>query len=947
MLGRVISHYRIEKRLGEGGMGVVYLATDLTLRRMVAVKLAGEGIAAADPEALASEARAASRLTHPNIARIYDLDRTEDGRPFFVMEFVPGENLSDVLARGPLKPERAVDVVRSVAEALREAHAHGVVHRDIKPGNIRIGPEGDVKVLDFGLALNTQPAVVDFEATLSLVSAPEGVVEGTPGYLSPEQASGRRADSRSDLFSLGAVFYECLTGIRPYPARGLLENLAQIQTHHPEPPSTKVPAVKPFDSVVMRLLEKDPASRYQKAEDLLADLHAKASGPARSRALRLAAAAACVLAVLAAAAFWRSRPYEPRPEALRWYLEGTSALRDGTYLKASKALEESVRLDPEFALSRAHLAEAWLEMDYGERAKEEMLRVGRLKNRESRLKEADRLHLEAVEYLVTGDAKESIQRYRSMLPLVPNAGQAMVQVDLGRAEERAGEMKSAAASYREAVRLDPQAAAGHLRLGLLLRRTGDLGGAESELAAAERLYKASSNLEGVTEARYGLGAVELDREQPGKAQATLESALESARLTANVQQQVKILMQLATIAVKGGKGGEGDRLSQAAVELARSAGVENLVSRALIVLGGAYFQKDKRETERLYGQALEIARRNRNPLTEARARLALGSLHSSMGEPERSVADLTPVASYFDQAGLATEAFQARLLLGRARRDTGDMDGAEKVFRELVPVAEKSGSRERLAMAHEGVGQILMRKERYRDAAAEFEQCQKLNEAAKSGTGLATAALNRASALWRLGDATTARKLLDEAEKLAEAAGSNDLSRGIRMERTALALSESRYAEARAASEPLMAERQGMPRRQVQWLAAYEALALAGSGQGARSIAVCRETLGADALAPVVLACAEAAQMAGQPEAARTWAEQAYGQFDRGGQPESAWRATALLARSGNASARTAADQAMARLGSLWTPEDLNSYLSRADVKRLRAQSAKKAGGIN
>ncbi len=960
MLGKTISHYRIDQQLGRGGMGVVYLATDISLRRQVAIKFAtGSREQDVDSNLLTGEARAASRLTHPNIARIYDLGETEDRQTFFVMEYVPGRNLSDLIDDGPLGIEQCLDILRAAASALSEAHRHGIVHRDIKPGNIRIGDDNVVKVLDFGLASRTLAAPgPEVEATVTAnLTIPERSVVGTPGYMSPEQAAAQPLDSRSDLFSLGCVFYECLTGQRPFPARSVPECLFEVHRLVPPPPSSINPEVpKSIDLLTARLLAKDPAERFQSANEVLAALHtierSRTGSPVTllSRHRRTAAIATVLLLVAAGAyLFWRARPYQPRPEAVRWYQEGLDALRDGTYLKASKALSETVRLDPDFALAHAHLAEAWLEMDYGDRAKEEMIRAQRAGGSGARLPRVDRLHLEAVDFFVTGDFKESASRYREMLPLVQGPAQALVYLDLGRACERAGDYSCASDSFRQAARTDPQSAAAYLREGQLDRRARKYADAAKAYSSAEHLYQAASNIEGVTEVQYEQGALALDREQPAEAKDILDKALAGARLTGNTQQQVKILLQLATLGVQSGAADQVHALAEQAVELARSDGVENLVSRALITLGGAFFLKDKAEAEKYYSRALEIARRNHASGTEARALLSLGSLHSSMGEPQRAISELKPATAFFEQAGYVTDTFQARILLGRSQRDLGDFDGAAGVFRDLLRGAEKSGSREDRAFLHEAIGQVLFRKESYRAAVGEFDESYRLYSDLNSPTGVPYLLLDRAAALWRLGDYAAGAALLAQAESQAKSSGSADLANRVRIERLQLELSQLRFAQAREDTSALGRLDPPLNPGDKAVVAAAGALALAESGQPSESLRTCRDAIQASQsmhvewiLSVSLLYCSQAALAARDAEQALAWASQARQIFHRTGQLDSEWRAGAVMALAGAADALPAAKAALAGLERDWTHEDFERYLVRPDIKRLREQVTKR-----
>lgn len=288
MIGEVLAHYRIVERLGAGGMGEVFRAEDLKLRRPVALKVLR---GAEDQEGrLLREARFASQLNHPNIAVVYDVDTVESEgqrRSFIAMEYVTGRTLSVLLEeRTPAVPE-AVDIVLQVADALAAAHARGVVHRDIKAGNVMVDGAGRVKVLDFGLAA-FRPVVDAGSETWSPIgadptrSAP-GTVLGTVAYMSPEQALGRDVDARTDVFSLGVLLWELLAGRRPFEGANTIGIIDALL--HAEPPSlTRLnPAVpRELEAVVLKMLSKDRESRVSTMRDVTRELSLLASGSSRA-----------------------------------------------------------------------------------------------------------------------------------------------------------------------------------------------------------------------------------------------------------------------------------------------------------------------------------------------------------------------------------------------------------------------------------------------------------------------------------------------------------------------------------------------------------------------------------------------------------------------------------------------------------------------------------------
>jgi len=316
MVGRVLGPYQIVSFLGAGGMGEVYRARDSRIERDVAIKVLPPGIAA-DPERLArfeQEARATGALNHPNILAIHDIG-VEDGAPYVVYELLDGETLRDRLQRGALPRRKALEYARQIALGLAAAHEKAITHRDLKPENLFLTRDGRVKILDFGLAKLTMPDVAVADGT---TQSPENLVAstpGTPGYMAPEQLRGGVVDHRSDLFNLGAVLYEMLTGQPPFRGKSTSEVSSAILNDDPIE-ATQADSDK-FDPALARLLcrclEKNPNERIQSAQDLAFDLEAFLLPPVRAlqpRRTRAAGTLALAAIVLAMASFFAGRQLE-------------------------------------------------------------------------------------------------------------------------------------------------------------------------------------------------------------------------------------------------------------------------------------------------------------------------------------------------------------------------------------------------------------------------------------------------------------------------------------------------------------------------------------------------------------------------------------------------------------------------------------------------------------
>src|SRR5437763_10540 len=575
LIGRTLSHYRVLEKLGEGGMGVVYLAEDTLLGRRVA-----------------------------------------------------------------------------------------------------INERGHVKVLDFGLAKQIGLEAADLtdpeRQTLMVAHTREGLIVGTPMYLSPEQALGNEVDARSDLFSLGSLLYECLAGKPAFVGKSAADICAKVMRDDPPPPSTLNPAVpKELDRIALKSLAKKPEARYQTADEMIAELESvqgnlfsdasntvtrvipsavetRPSGALATlsdifRRPRLPigyVVAALVAVTVLALGIWylvRARPHQPNSDAQRLYETGSNALRSGSFFQASKALSLAISSDDQFALAHARLAEAWMELDYSDQAKDELLRVGELSPNRSLFTPVDALYLDAITATVRRDFPRSITAYAEIARLQPD--QSYVYVDLGRAYEKNNQLDKAIESYTIATSKDSQNGTAVLRLGVLQGRKHNLAEAGIAFDKADTSYQARRNVEGRADVALRRGVLLNDiAGRVAEARAQLEQAREIARVVTNTYQQIKILFQLSSVAIKEGQTDQAQQYAREAVQLAQANQMESLIARGNIEIGNVYLVRGNyNDAENYFQQALEAAQHYGGRQNEARARLSLASLYIQRGETDRGL----------------------------------------------------------------------------------------------------------------------------------------------------------------------------------------------------------------------------------------------------------------------------------------------------------------------
>src|SRR6185436_4968703 len=476
--------------------------------------------------------------------------------------------------------------------------------------------------------------------TLLTSQTQEGTSIGTPLYLSPEQALGMGGvDQRSDIFSLGTLLYECISGRPPFDGTTRMEICTKVIRDDPTPPSQLNPDVpESLDRIALKALAKKPEARYQTADEMLEALkklrsdlqvsnmdHAvtrlvppatgtRATGtlaalsdifrrPRISVGWVVAGVAAVALTLIAAWWLTRPTPYEPTPEAKRLYDLAVNSLREGAYFKSRKILQQAVTDDPRFALAHARLAEAAMELDLSDQAKDELILAKDLVGKRFTLANLDAIRLQAISDTVSRDFTAAVQNYQQLAANVPSTEKAFALVDLGRAYEKTDNLEKAVESYQEATKLDPHYAAAFLRLGSALRRHRKFIEADSALNEASKLFGMSTEIEGITEVLLQKGLAFSQQGKIAEAQAQLQQALDRSVALDNPEQRIRALQQLSNTCILAGDAAKAQEYSRQATKLAQVCGMESLTTAGLLEIGNSYLIKsDLAEAERNFNE---------------------------------------------------------------------------------------------------------------------------------------------------------------------------------------------------------------------------------------------------------------------------------------------------------------------------------------------------------
>jgi tetratricopeptide (TPR) repeat protein len=970
--GTLVGRYRVERLLGSGGMGEVYAATDDELHRPVALKCVfpWRGHEATARDRMMAEARAAGRLGHPNIATVYDVLQHE-GRVVIVMEFVAGNSLRTRLAEGRIPRDDAIAYAVQLADALQTAHETGIVHCDLKPGNVQFTPAGVPKLLDFGIARRLPKASVE---TIGLKAVDAGRRFGTPGYMAPEQVYASPVDVRTDVYGLGIVLFEMLAGRRPL--RGLDPLQASYEMANGLVPDVReidatVPA--PIANVVARALRNDPAERYQSAAELRDALRQASlpepepapvsvvAPPPTRRPRWMSWSAASVLVALVASMLWYlGRPIvlKAAPAAERWYQNGVHALQEGAPHQAELALERAVAIDPQFALAWARLGEARLELDESEEAQQAVIKAANLVPDRTRLVEEDRLRLEGIGAMFERNHPVAIAAFSALAQRAPSDATRLV--DQGRAHEASNDIGRAISAYEKAIAADPEYAAAHVRLAVLLARRDDAGQEDQRKAfalldRAERLYEAASRREGMSLVSYERGVIYNRLQRHAEARAALSRAVQIADELKNVYRQTAALFKLSTAAGLEGKYEEADAFAVQALKVGE--GLNPLLAEGLVDYGVLFVRKhDHAQAFRQFERALALARRAGARRAEAAALVNMGALEIAIGKTQSGTARVNQGLAFYERGSYRRELARGRTALAQGLWLSGEVALAEQEYRKLIAVATMHGDAAEVAINESNLSQLLLSGERYPEALEHCSRSLSAYEELKLPFRIAYAALRRAEILGRLGRTQEAREQLGRLVTRELAGGERALAveRMTALRRASVALREDRLQEVISIAGSAVLDGGGRIDIRLQ-LRMVLALALARSGESNRALAVVDTALRevrtvTDPMLESWLALTRAeVLLVGRrfKESLATVLPQ-LSAFEGRQQFESAWLGHLIAAAAARdvgqesvaAQHRAAASAAFDRLEKTFKPDDWGTFQSRADVVRIGREYA-------
>ena len=645
---------------------------------------------------------------------------------------------------------------------------------------------------------------------------------------------------------------------------------------------------------------------------------------ARRFRLGVLVAAVLVLAVASWRTIARLRMHAPPPEAVHWYGLGEAALREATDVKAIHALQAAVDRDPKYAMAHARLAEALSDLDFTAEADHEML-VAQSEAREQRMSARDEKYLAATQATLTRDYAGAVRRYQGLLDSAGGDDRAASLVDLGRAQEKAGDSKDAMQAYQQAAGLAPDTPAPFVHIGILESRMQHEAAAQAAFALAEKVYSAETNQEGLAEVEYQQGYLANEQGKSAEAKQHLEKARTMAQQLKSVQLEIRALTQLSSVAADSSDQKDATEYAQQAIDMANANSLPAWSAEGWVRLGDVYLHSsdaaDKAKAEDDFQRALAIAKQSEQRRVEAQANVGLANL--SKGNPDQVIAYAQPALDYYKQYGFSEGMVDSAVFLARAQRDKDELGPAMDSAKYLLQVATDARSKPQVALSQDLMASIYMRQQDY-PAAAKF-----FHEALENSTAALRPyeASSYAEALADMGDSAAAEQVRADYSKVRSAADFDSLL-------ITLYSIEGKYGQ-------VFALAQTSPTRE-EWITAMAvASAHLGRTEAAEAQMATVKPASAADKADWNLAEAEVELLAANPSKAQSSADAALKYFQTIGARESEVKALAVSAaalssagakQDAGRKAKTGLD-ILHQLQESWSPTDYASFVSRPDMQ--------------
>ena len=959
----ILDRFRVVRLLGSGGMGEVYEADDLQLGRIAIKTIRGKIASTARAlEWFRREIQLARRVSGPEVCRIHELfivPATERDRQsaFLTMELLDGIPLSTRLRQsGAIPPAEALPLVLDICRGLDLIHREGIVHRDLKCSNIMLcRRDGALHavLMDFGLA--AEDSTVEGQAmdpTLSdaLAERPRSGIAGTPAYMAPEQFEGKSVSAATDIYALGVVLYELLTGKQPFAAETPI-GAAIRRAHKPEPINLYQHGVPHhWNRVIERCLEYHPERRFRTAGEVSAALKASQLQPknfAKDRPVIFFALLVVLCALLGSGllAWWHARQYyRPDSEAERWYRAGIDALHEASYLKATRSLEKATEHDSRFAMAHARLAEAWSNLDFDGAAEREMLLASAGQNR---LAPLDHMYLDAIRATLTRDFRSALELYKQIPDRLPRNEKSSGYVDLGMAYERAGDPRAALDQYLKSSSLNPENPACWLRAGMVETKMNRLSEAGRAFGHVESIYTEEMNPEGTAELNYQRGYLASLAGQVSDAEKYLLRSLDEAQRISSYQLQIRALTQLSSIENAAGDPGAAVAHASEAVRLAHDHQQDAWAAMALARLANARMMQGSAhygDADSAVSEARSLAVQTQQGRALALANIVLASLRDAEQRPNDVVQPASEALTWYRQNGYFEPAANATLLLLRAEASSGEVGDLLKNSQSFLTLAQMSGNPWLLFQAENSLGNAYNVAEQYPDAVLHYQKAESLAGTDINRSYEAAAAATVLSALGRFSEAK-----IELAGPVAKHLAPIDVASA----EVQLQLAQARYRAALERCDAVLRSHPELLPEEEQAFRHMRAVAEAHVGQTRQAVLEFAKAGAAGNSSGAItrvalLQQAEIQWLAGQSNATQHTAADLLQQFRSRGQLDSALRA-ALLAAVASHSIRDDTGrhqfvgEAVDILTSLqhnWSPHAVQTYLSRPDIRSLMRAAA-------